>query len=183
MPAETASSSHGSGLAVRRLRDDARQLSAAEFAERHGPAFLLLTAAELTEPHGPGSTEVRLIESEERAGERTASLSLLAYPIRRRGEAPGHLLTVGRASNNDVVIRDLSISRFHAFLKPEGEGRLAIQDARSTNGTTINGHPVPAQGNGEAVPLRSGDNLRLGQVELTFLTADAMQEFVSAHDR
>jgi hypothetical protein len=162
------------------LRADARDLPAADFEERHGSAFLLVTAAELQQPTGPAMTEVKVIGVDEPGSGRTASLSLVAYPLLRTDRSVGHLVTVGRTSNNDVVIPDVSVSRFHAFVKPAGEGGFQIQDASSTNGTSVNGTTVPAQGHGPAVDVKSGDNVRLGQVELTFLSAQALQEFVLA---
>ena len=174
--------SRGSGLLLKDFSSDARNLSPADFEERYGSAFLLLTAAELREPAGPAMTEVALVGFDEAGSERTADLALLAYPVVRSERSVGHLVTVGRTSNNDVVIPDLSVSRFHAFMKPVGDGRFQIQDANSTNGTTVNGASVPAQGHGPAVELKSGDNVRLGQVELSFLSAEALREFVLAHD-
>jgi pSer/pThr/pTyr-binding forkhead associated (FHA) protein len=67
-------------------------------------------------------------------------------------------------------------------MKPVAEGRFQIQDANSTNGTTVNGTSVPAQGHGLAVDLKSGDNVRLGQVELTFLSGPALRDFVLARE-
>jgi hypothetical protein len=182
-PQEPATSARGSGVPIKELRADARELSAADFEDRHGSAFLLLTAADLSVPNGPATTEVKLLFDDEPPAEKTASLSLLAYPVRRSGRSVGHLMTVGRTSNNDVVVPDLSISRFHAFLKPDDAGGFRIQDAGSTNGTTVNGASVPAQGAGPPVDLKSGDNLRLGQVDLTFLDVDALRKFVLAHER
>jgi hypothetical protein len=46
----------------------------------------------------------------------------------------------------------------------------------------VNGASVPAQGQGPSVELGSGDNLRLGQVQLTFLEAQALWEFLRAHE-
>ncbi len=91
-------------------------------------------------------------------------------------------MSIGRTSNNDVVIPDLSVSRFHAFLKPLEDGRFQLQDAGSVNGSSINGDAVPRQGSGPPMDLKSGDNVRLGRVELTFLDADALREFVLEHD-
>jgi pSer/pThr/pTyr-binding forkhead associated (FHA) protein len=172
----------GSGMPLDAFRPDALNLSRVDFEQKHASAFLLLTAAELRVPKGPATTEVKVSGLDEPASERTASLSLLAYPVVRTERSVGHLVTVGRTSNNDVVIPDLSISRFHAFLKPAADGRFQVQDANSTNGTTVNGSSVPAQGHGSAVELKSGDNVRLGQVELTFLSAEALREFVLARE-
>ena len=172
----------GSGVPLHDLRADARILSPEDFEDRHGSAFLLLTAAELSIPTGPATTQVFLEESDER-GESTAGLKLVVFPVRRTGRSAGHLITIGRASNNDVAIPDLSISRFHAFLKQGETGAWQLQDAGSTNGTSVNNAPVPRQGQGPALDVKPGDNLRLGQVEVTFLGADELRSFALKIER
>lgn len=172
----------GIGVPAREFRGDAQNLSAADFAARHGSAFLLFSATKLDKPQGSTSTRVELAGFDDAASEDTAGLSLLVYPVVRSGRSVGHLVAVGRTSNNDIVIPDLSVSRFHAFIKPVGEGRFHIQDAKSTNGSTVNGISVPAQGQGPSVELKSGDNLQLGQVQLTFLDVQALWEFLRAHE-
>lgn len=175
--------SQGSAVDLRDLRVEARALSPEDFEGRHGSAFLLLSAANLAPPGGPATTQVRLLDDIDPPGESTASLSLVAFPVRRTGRSAGHLITLGRASNNDVAIPDVSVSRFHAFLKVTAEERWHIQDAGSTNGTTVNGNHVPQQGHGAAVELKGGDNVRLGQVEFTFLGAREMHGFVLKLER
>lgn len=178
------SPNRGSAVDLRDLRIEARSQSPEEFEDRHGSAFLLLTATELSVPKGPATTEVRLLmNGEEAPGASTANLSLLAFPVKRTGRSVGHLIAIGRASNNDVSIPDLSISRFHAFLKEGPDGGWLLQDAGSTNGTTVNGNHVPQQGHGPAVSLKAGDNVRLGQVELTFLGAREMHGFALKLER
>jgi len=174
-------SQHGSGLPLRSFSEDARALPASEFEDRHGSGFLLLSTAGLQVPAGPAMTEVRLDDGDAQGGERTASVAVLAYALRRSERSVGHLVTIGRTANNDVVIPDLSVSRFHAFVKPGADGSLQIQDANSTNGSTVNGRSIPAQGQGTAVSLKAGDTVRLGQVELTFVDGPALQQFVRAH--
>ena len=143
----------GSGVPIRELRADAKALARDEFEERHGRAFLLLSAADLAAPR-PTITEVRLDDDPARARvESTATLSLVVYPLRRNGRSAGHLITLGRAPDNDVVVPDVSISRFHAFVKEGASGRWLMQDAGSTNGTTVNGQSVPRQGHGPPIEL------------------------------
>ena len=72
--------------------------------------------------------------------------------------APSELL-LGRSSSCDIVLSDLSISRRHARLRCR-DGMWALEDLRSTNGTTLNGRPV-----GRAA-LRPGDDLVLGNTRL-----------------
>jgi hypothetical protein len=174
----------GSGVPIRELREAARALPRAEFEERHGRAFLLLSAADLSTPR-PTITEVRLDDDPgvPVRAESTANLSLVVYALRRSGRSAGHLITLGRAPENDVVVPDVSISRFHAFVKQDANGCWLMQDAGSTNGTTINGTSVPRQGHGPPAPLSPGDDVRLGQVELTFLDCDGLVSFATRLER
>jgi pSer/pThr/pTyr-binding forkhead associated (FHA) protein len=71
-------------------------------------------------------------------------------------------------------VRDVSVSRFHAFLKSGDGGGLQIQDAGSTNGTAVNGRPAPPRGEGAPLELKSGDRVRIGQVHLTFLDSESL---------
>ena len=131
-------------------------------------------------------TDVRLDDGDSRMPARvesTANLSLVVYALRRNGRSASHLITLGRAPDNDVVVPDVSISRFHAFVKQGADGRWLMQDAGSTNGTTVNGHSVPRQGHGPPVELSPGDDVRLGQVELTFLDSEALVSFAVRVER
>ena len=80
---------------------------------------------------------------------------------------PG-LTTIGRSSDNDVIIDSLLVSRRHARLDCAG-GRCAVEDLGSANGLFVNGKRVS-----HAV-LNPGDRLRLGDVELTYQSAGASQ--------
>ena len=56
--------------------------------------------------------------------------------------APARALRIGRASDNDIVLADLGVSRHHAELRNTGDGRYAIVDLDSSNGTFLNGARV-----------------------------------------
>ncbi|MBV9089466.1 MAG: ATP-binding cassette domain-containing protein [Mycobacteriaceae bacterium] len=73
---------------------------------------------------------------------------------------PGSV-TIGRATDNDIVIPDVLASRHHATLVPTPTG-LEIQDNRSINGTFVNGTRV------DAALLREGDVITIGNVDLVF---------------
>jgi len=169
------------GTPLEAFQAAARSLSPEEFEDRYGPGFLLLSTAGLHLPTGPAMTEVRLDDDDENSGDCTADIAVLVYPLRLGGRSAGHLITLGRTSNNDVVVPDVSVSRMHAFVKAPPGGPLQIVDAKSTNGTTVNGRSVPAQGHGPGVDLKSGDSLRFGQVEFTFVDAAALREYALAH--
>jgi hypothetical protein len=69
--------------------------------------------------------------------------------------------TIGRASENDLVISDGTVSSRHARLEAQ-PGVLTVTDIGSSNGTFVNG--VRLQPYAPA-PLRAGDHLQLGQSE------------------
>ena len=70
---------------------------------------------------------------------------------------PGQPLSVGRQSDNELVIDEDSLSRRHALITPDGEGH-AIADQGSRNGVWVNGQRVTEA----PVPLRDGDEVALG---------------------
>ena len=71
----------------------------------------------------------------------------------------GEAVTVGRSLDNRLVLADRSVSRRHAELAAE-EGAWVLRDLGSTNGTAIDGHPVP-----EGL-VHAGQRLRIGGVEI-----------------
>lgn len=75
--------------------------------------------------------------------------------------APSGALTIGRATDNDIVIPDVLASRHHAMLVQSPLG-TEIRDSRSINGTFVNGVRI-----GSAV-LSEGDMVTIGNVDLTF---------------
>jgi len=164
----------GSALPLEALLEDARSLSPAAFETRHGSGFLLLTATRLASPKATYSTDVQLVGDEDGRSEDTGSLSILVYPVR----FATHIATVGRASANDVVIPDPSVSRVHALLKRGENGVFLMRDAGSSNGTTVNGVSVLPRGQGMPTELKPGDSVRLGRVEFTFVDAPAMRDYV-----
>ncbi len=74
------------------------------------------------------------------------------------------VISIGRGPDNDIVIDDKEISRFHARLI-EMDGGYIFEDLNSTNGSSVN--EKPASGH---MPLSPGDVIALGKlVQLDFL--------------
>jgi hypothetical protein len=72
----------------------------------------------------------------------------------------GGLARVGRAADNDVVVPDPGVSRYHARLEPD-RGTWTVVDLASTNGTWVNGERIARSSIG------SGDELAFGDVRFT----------------
>ena len=73
----------------------------------------------------------------------------------------GSEMSIGRNSDNDIVIDNLSVSRKHAVIRSSKDG-FHISDCESKNGTFLNGRPVKEE------RLRNGDTILLGKYVLVF---------------
>jgi len=88
------------------------------------------------------------------------NVTLTIHSVAGAREVPvsGTRLTLGRTDAADVLIDDSSLSRVHASINREDD-RVWVIDEGSTNGTSVNGVPVPPAG----TPLADGDEIYLGQ--------------------
>jgi hypothetical protein len=86
---------------------------------------------------------------------------------RRWFAAKGGRAVIGRSpSSSDVSIADGSVSRRHAMIRFDGEG-LLLADCESSNGTKLNGRPLLRAHH--EVPVRAGDRITVGDVEMELL--------------
>ncbi len=69
---------------------------------------------------------------------------------------PGDRLVIGRSHECDLPVAAQRASRRHAEFRGTGEGHLIV-DLASTNGTLLNGDPLPSE-----APLQSGDVVDVG---------------------
>lgn len=67
------------------------------------------------------------------------------------------VITIGRSSNNDVVIDDTKVSRHHLQIIQDDCGNFRISDFGSANGTFINGRKISGE-----IALSSNDIVRIG---------------------
>lgn len=75
----------------------------------------------------------------------------------------GKRLSVGRASDNELMLNHTSVSKIHAALMMSTEGTLLVADTGSTNGTHINGRRISY---GESRLIEDGDVVSFGDVEV-----------------
>ena len=74
--------------------------------------------------------------------------------------------TIGRDNKNSICIKDKFLSSFHARIILE-EGIYFLEDLHSSNGTFLNNERIT-----EAIELKSGDIIKLGQLEFLFVNGD-----------
>jgi FHA domain len=79
-------------------------------------------------------------------------------------------LRIGREPDNDIVILDSSVSRYHATLSV-GRGATVLNDNESSNGTYVGNRRLSA-----THVLDEGDRVRFGNVEFTFRAASGRQQ-------
>ena len=87
----------------------------------------------------------------------------------------GPAIQGGRASNNDIVVPEFTISNTHFQMRYEAT-RLVVIDMGSTNGTYVNGERIEP---GTRVPLVAGANLVFGRYQFEFLPAQAFVKMVA----
>jgi pSer/pThr/pTyr-binding forkhead associated (FHA) protein len=152
-------------------------LSLLELAHRHRDDTLQVFARKVTYPvlvgaalnagqDGELGLSVRTVIDEPGAPRRPID-TLVVYEVKKRaGSNPFmNMITLGRASNNDIVLATGNVSKLHAYLRLQ-DGKWSICDAGSTNGTWLDGRAVDR--NGGAVTSHAV--VRLGKrIEMEFL--------------
>jgi pSer/pThr/pTyr-binding forkhead associated (FHA) protein len=81
----------------------------------------------------------------------------LEYPVDK------HEVEIGKASHNQIVLTDQTVSNTHAIVIAR-EGGYSIVDLGSRNGTFVNGERLGSK----ARTLRHGEKIQLGKTVLTF---------------
>jgi hypothetical protein len=101
----------------------------------------------------------------------------IVFPVTKNQEnAFGRGITVGRTGNNDVVLDDGTVSRFHAWFQREPDGRFILTDAGSKNGSFVGGVRLTPR---RPSPVVDGTRLRFGQVEVTFYLASGFTKVLA----
>lgn len=75
-------------------------------------------------------------------------------------------VSIGRGTQNNIVLRDPYISKSHARITLDEE-EYFLEDLDSANGTLVNDTRVL-----DVVKLKDGDRIKFGQVEFLFIKGD-----------
>ena len=73
----------------------------------------------------------------------------------------GGATRIGRATDNDIVLPDASVSRHHAAIESTN-GSFRLRDLGSQNGTFVRGERI------NEAALQNGDAVRVGDASFTF---------------
>jgi len=185
-------------LDLARFSADVKALGKDDFAARHGSAFLLhqgaldperkalrpqqtfiMRRSDVPPAPGAGPMTPPVAPGAKAHSDSGKSISgLLVYPIRHTGRSPfPRIVTVGRTKNNDIVLADVSISKFHAFFKEEG-GAVYLADGESRNGTFVDGQRALTTKQGKPTLLKSGARVKVGALEFRFIDATELISLV-----
>lgn len=159
---------------------DAHALPLASFRAKHGDVFLVCDSPDRLEGAPPFVAATRATTNLDKLEETLRRAARRGTPVEQHlvitpQSGAASLLHVGADDHNDLVVPEESVSSGHAIILHK-DGGYFVQDAGSTNGTWLNGEPVP-----ESAPsaLCSGDELRLGGIKVQFLTADAFHRLAT----
>ncbi|HET9614948.1 MAG TPA: FhaA domain-containing protein, partial [Candidatus Limnocylindrales bacterium] len=146
--ADVRDSSAGAGAGEPRVA--AEPSAASEMADDSVPA---------TEPRLPPSGATAVFVVPEAEGPRATIREIRPDQSSRSIDLDGRALTIGRAPDNGLVLRDPRASRHHARIDVR-RGALVLTDLGSTNGSFVNDRRVAS------VALGEGDRVRIGTTTL-----------------
>jgi Protein of unknown function (DUF3662)/FHA domain len=118
------------------------------------------------EPDTPGPTRTMVFKVPVVEGPVARLREIRPDGTQREINVDGALMTIGRGSDNGLVIHDSRISRHHARLQVR-RGTLVLTDLSSTNGSRVNGVRV------NEVVLGEGDRIELGDTILVVESVSA----------
>ena len=91
----------------------------------------------------------------------------MVFAVRKVQDAFPSMITVGRSPNNDIVVEDLRVSKFHAYFRKEESGFL-LCDAGSQNGTCVGETRLEPKA---SMPVEPGGSVKFGPLRFEFLDA------------
>lgn len=129
--------------------------------------------------NAPALRRMDTLAAEATPGDASTTIEFIAVPVRKRQDVFPEMITVGRTANNDVVIPDATISKFHAYFRATDRG-LELVDAGSRNGTRVMGRVIPQK---QAIELSLGARVRFGSVDLTLREAGETWDLIRKRER
>jgi hypothetical protein len=149
-----------------------REIGTESFKRLYPWPFLVTLgmAGELEESRGSGTSIINVADGILERGR----ISGRVFPLIKARYSPKGPITIGRTSENDVVIPEYSVSRKHCFIAVVQDS-YRITDWGSANGTLVNEIDI-----GKLTPykLQGGEIITLGRLMLLFLPPQQFAEHV-----
>jgi hypothetical protein len=157
------------------LAKKARSMAREEFVAKH-PHLYLVIAENPDELQIGFETAVVSSFSGRLMGEALTGVDFEVFEV---SKAPGNpypdRISIGRARNCDVVMRDPSVSKLHAHFRLREGDKLDLIDLDSQNGTSVNSRRLTAHAPEWVAP---GDTLSFGTITAKLVDADALFELL-----
>ncbi|MDR2232317.1 MAG: FHA domain-containing protein [Tannerella sp.] len=87
------------------------------------------------------------------------------------------IIRIGKAEDNDFIVDDAYVSRYHAKLERDDMGNLIIEDLNSTNGTFVNGNRIMKKKITSSDQVKLGNQYMLNVVDAVKFDNDYSYEF------
>jgi hypothetical protein len=158
----------------------ARAMARDEFVARHRNLYLVIT--QYDDQLGGIGFETAVV-SNFRDMLKQQQDTVIDFDVIEVSKAPGNpypeRISVGRARNCDLVLRDASVSKLHAHMRLRDDGHLDVIDLESQNGTRVNGRTLAANAPEWVAP---GDTLMFGTLTAKLVDSDTLFDLLQRHD-
>lgn len=156
-----------------------RSLSRGAFVARQFGLYMVITEGEAKVPITFHTAAVSVADKQKLEAMMAKPDKKPDYKVMAVAKMPGHpypdRISVGRARNCDLVLRDLSVSKLHAHFKTRDNGKFDLVDLDSQNGTFVNGNQLTPNKPESVWP---GDTVSFGNVTAWLLDAGALYDLL-----
>ena len=154
------------------LSDLASKLSREQFVGRFRSLFLVVKQE--ADDVAIGFTTAVVDFADGREHREPAQLEWEVYPVAKAAGNPyPDRISVGRARNCDLVMRDPSVSKLHAHFRVRPGGGYDLVDLDSPNGTRLNGQTLRPH---EPAPIKPGDEVHFGTLATRVVDAGRLYD-------
>jgi len=172
------------------LKNEACNLDEVDFVQRHDGCYFFGQIPQSQQSQMPFVTQIHKLEPDgqlqfdQEPTEQPEQPEQLWKVEKSERNSWNRHISLGRATNNDIVIRHDSVSKLHAHfsttpLIPEDPSGYLLTDVGSSNGTKVNGAPLADD---TSAPIRNKDRVVFGQITGQFLDASTLHSELNALD-
>jgi pSer/pThr/pTyr-binding forkhead associated (FHA) protein len=132
---------------------------------------VLITAGDRMPSYAESTRDLEMARIERMFAQQADQMRPNAYLIikgDRTVDLTASVITLGRALDNDVILEDRHVSRYHAELR-QRYGKYILRDLGSSGGTAVNGFPI------QEIVLRPGDLITLAGVDIIYAESEPLQ--------